>query len=558
MKKLRYDRVIIITVLVALLSIFIALAVLSNVKNQLVKVTAEDYKKQQTLLANQVAETLSNNLVNVQNQLRIMATMPEVKNIDDQAQCNNKLDELLRINQKQLGNLARTDPSGRFVCSVNRAIIGQDSSQYGSYISDLIKDPAHMPALSRLTKPTGVESFAAGLHVPVIDGSTFRGTLGGALYFDKFQDVYLRGIKFGNSGHVVILDDNGDILYHPDSDLNGKNLLDPRILSLFEPQDTMRSLQKSIKVGNSGAYDYSLKGTRKHGILKSFKVPDVNRHWGVLVTIPVEDIEHVVNQAGINKIFIVLVTLFTFSTALLTFVSLRNIIKNREVQRMKDEFISITSHQLRTPATIVKQYLGMLKGGFVTSKSDTKKFLESAYESNEDQLGIIENILSVSRLGAGHLELQKESVVLQELINKVTASLKTEVDSKNHKLKLKMPAKPLRLQADSTKLTMAIENLIGNAIKYTPAKGAIIVKASRQKDIVVIAVKDNGNGIQRKEIRKLFKRFNRLDSAVADQVPGTGLGLYLTKKVVDLHGGKITVESKENSGSTFTITLPIA
>ena len=542
----------------AFISMALGLTVLTAVKNQLVRVSTENYKKQQSQLANQIAETLSSNLENVQNQLILMASMPEVQSFQDTERCRTRLAELLKINQKQLGNLGRVDSEGYFRCSVNQSLIGQHTSQYGTYVSDLINDPQHKPVLSRVTRPAGVDSFAVGLHVPVYEGGKFSGTLGGALYFNQFQDQYLRSIKLGNNGHVVVIDDNGGILYHPSPEQNGKNLLSEDVLKLFEPQETMHRLLEDVKAGKSGAFDYSVQGTQKTGLYKTFKVPNTDRHWSVIVTLPVEDFAQVVNQAGVNRIFLVLVLLFAFTTGLLTFLSLRNTLKALEVQRMKDEFISITSHQLRTPATVVKQYLGLIKDGFVSNKKDMAEFVDAAYKSNDDQLEIIQNILSISRLEAGHMELQKEPVALQDLIKRISEVMQMHVKQKELTLRMRLPAKPLHLQADPTKLTMAIENLISNAVKYTPEGGTITITARRRQNEVQIAVKDTGKGIPVKEMPKLFKRFNRMKSAVADQVPGTGLGLYLTKLVVELHGGTIAVESAEDKGSTFTITLPAA
>lgn len=544
------------TLLAALLSMAIGLVVLTGIKERLVGTAKDQYMQQQTLLADQIAETLSNNIVNLQNQLRVMATMSEVQNIDDVEGCNAKLAELLEINEKQLGNLARTNSGGVFACSVNKGVIGQDSARYGSYVHDLINDPQHAPVLGRNARPAGVDTLAVALHVPVYNGGEFQGTLGGAMYFSKFQDAYLRSIAFGNNGHVVLLDDNGDILYHPSKAQNGKNLLDPEVLAAFKPQDTMKQLLKDVQKGESGRFEYSLANTNKVGIYKTFKLPGIDRHWAVVATIPVEDLEQVVNQAGINTIFLILVSLFTLTIALLSFVSLRIIHKNLEVQRMKDDFISITSHQLRTPATIVKQNLGIIKEGYATSKKDINKFINSAYESNEDQLSVIENILSVSKLEAGRLEITKQPIVLQDVVSKLAENLKMNVAAKKHSLSLDMPPDPICLQADPIKLNMAIENLVGNAVKYTPAGGKIIIQVEQHNGWASIGVQDNGRGIASADIPKLFMRFNRLHSAINSHVPGTGLGLYLTRKIVELHGGTIEVVSREGKGSTFTVNLP--
>lgn len=538
------------------MSMVVGLAVLSKVRDELVNTAKTQYMRQQTLLADQIAETLGSNIVNLQNQLRVMATMPEVQNIDDVERCNSKLGELLAINQKQLGNLARTDTNGLFACSVNQAIIGQDTTRYGSYVRELIDDPNHAPVLGRNSRPTGVNTLAIPLHVPVYESGVFRGTLGGAMYFNKFQDEYLSSIKFGHNGHVVLMDDNGDIMYHPSDEQNGKNLLDPKVLGLFEPQSALRKLLKDSQQGKSGTINYSVASTQKMAIYKTFRVPDMKRHWTVIATIPVADLENVVNQSGIDTIFTVLVTLFAVTIALLTFVSLRIIHKNQEVQAMKDDFISITSHQLRTPATIVKQNLGIIKEGYATSKKDVKKFIDSAYESNENQLSVIENILSVSKLEAGRLEVTKESVILQDIVGRLADNLKMNIAAKKHTLSVQMPEAPIYLQADPLKINMAIENLVSNAVKYTPAAGKIKIIVSENDGWVQIAVKDNGRGIGAEDIPKLFMRFNRLRSAINSHVPGTGLGLYLTKKIVELHGGTIGVTSRDGSGSTFTIKLP--
>jgi len=427
---------------------------------------------------------------------------------------------------------------------------------YGQYIHDLINDPEHKPVMSRANHPKGEpNTLAAALHVPVYEDGVFKGTLGGAIYFNKFQDAYLRNIKFGNNGFAVLMDDNGHILYHPDPKQNGENLLDPKIISLFEPQSVMRQLVRDVQAGKSGSFKYKVNGMSKVGLYKTFGVPDVkNRYWAVVVAIPVEDLQAAVNEAGINRTFIVLVLLFSFIIALLTFLSLHNSIKNFEVQRMKDDFISITSHQLRTPATIVKQNLGLIIEGYATSKKDVDKLIRVANESNDDQLSIIENILSVSRLEAGRLELQPQPIVLQDLLT--TTVGKMVVGTKKHTIHYDLPKRPVKLRVDPTKLAMAVDNLVSNAIKYTQKRGTITISLRTNKESVMISVEDNGRGISKDELPQLFKRFNRLHSAVATQEPGTGLGLYLTKKIVELHGGTIAVRSKVDQGSTFTITLP--
>lgn len=556
MNRLKFDRVVLITLSAAAVSVAIGLAGLWHVKGQLLRVTTEEYKHQQSILADQIADTLSNNIANIQNQLMVMASMPEIQDIDTPERCNVKLDELLAINQKQLGNLGRVNESGYFVCSANRAIIGQDAGRYGSYITDLLADPEHKPVLGRLARPTGSNTLAVGLHVPVYQDGQFRGTMGGAIYFNKFQDGYLRHIKLGNEGHAVLMDDNGDILYHRDPAQNGQSLLNPKVINMFQSEETMRRVLNDVKAGRSGRFEYTVQSLPKTALYKTFKLPDLDRHWAVFVTVPVDELKNAADQAGINRIFIILLALFGVTTALLTFVSIRNIVRNNEIQRLKNDFISITSHQLRTPATIVKQNLGIVKDGFVTTKRDRQKFIEAAYQSNENQLSIIENILHVSKLEAGKLSLNIESVDLNALARKSVDDMRLSAKARKHKLRLDQTKPPLVLQADATKLAMVLENLLSNAIKYTPDGGNIRLSLTADNDHAIITVQNSGKGIAPDDLPHLFQRFSRLSRHENSHVPGTGLGLYLTRKLVELHGGTIDVKSQPGHGASFTVKLP--
>lgn len=557
MKGFGYDRVIVLTVCAALASLIVGFAVLSEVKRQLVEVSSDSYRQQQALVVDQVSDTLSNNIVNIENQLRVMASIQRVRDISNPEVCNTRLKELLQINQKQLGNLGRTDTAGYFACSVNPALIGQDTARYGSYVHDLINDPEHRPVLGRIKRPAGSESLSVGLHVPVYDNGQFYGTLGGAIQFNQFQDSYLSKVRFGENGYIVVVDDNGDLIYHPDKTMHGRNLMDPEILDNFDPKQRMSSLMESVKDGSEGQFNYKVDGVDKIAIYKSFPIPGIGRNWGVVATIPSAELDKAIVQSGINRIFLILVGMFSMSTALLTFVSLRNIMKNKDLHRVKNDFISITSHQLRTPATIVKQNLGIVRGGFTKNRKERDKFIDAAYHSNENQLSIIENILSVSKLEAGRLVLHKEDVELQKLIRSLTRTMKMSLAEKDHKLHLELPDEPVRLQADRTKLRMVIENLLSNAIKYTPSGGEISITLQVRRRCAEITVRDNGKGIAPKDIPKLFQRFHRLHADETSHVQGTGLGLYLTKKIVQMHHGSISVESHGRKGTSFLIRLPL-
>ncbi|HJQ08161.1 MAG TPA: PAS domain S-box protein [Candidatus Saccharimonadales bacterium] len=223
----------------------------------------------------------------------------------------------------------------------------------------------------------------------------------------------------------------------------------------------------------------------------------------------------------------------------------------------KDEFISLASHQLRTPATGVKQYIGMLLEGYAGRITRQQRaFLEVAYDSNERQLHIIDDLLKVAHVDAGQVVLEKREVDLITLISDVIAEQSSSFQLRQQAVSFNRPKSKILVRVDPTRMRMVLENLIDNASKYTPAGKRIAISIASRANDVQITVEDQGVGISQKDVAKLFKKFSRIDNELSTLVGGTGLGLYWAKKVVDLHGGTISVTSRLRSGSVFTIKLP--
>lgn len=232
--------------------------------------------------------------------------------------------------------------------------------------------------------------------------------------------------------------------------------------------------------------------------------------------------------------------------------------RDRAVDLAKDELLSLASHQLRTPATTVKQYLGMVLQGFAGDINSTQEnLLNKAYSGNERQLRIINEMLHVAKIDSGRITLAKQRTNLGELLKEVVAEIRTEADKAGHTLKLQLPKKPVFLTVDDHMLRMSVENLLTNAIKYTLKKGRIVVSLKRTAYHIHISVKDNGIGIAEKDHPRLYKLFTRLNNKQTQAVSGTGVGLYLAKHLVELHKGHINVQSEPGKGSTFTIILPV-
>jgi PAS domain S-box-containing protein len=228
------------------------------------------------------------------------------------------------------------------------------------------------------------------------------------------------------------------------------------------------------------------------------------------------------------------------------------------VNEAKDEFISVASHQLRTPATSVKQYIGMLIEGFAGDlTAQQRDFLKQAYTSNERQISIVNDLLKVALVDAGKVRLRPDKVELASMISSVLKDQTAAFEEKNQTVMFVGERQDCVIMADSELLRAALENLVDNARKYTYESKTIKVKLQKLEDKVRIIVQDEGVGIRKDQIDKLFRKFTRLDNPLSIRAGGTGLGLYWVKKIVELHQGAIKVRSKEGQGTTFTIELPL-
>lgn len=225
----------------------------------------------------------------------------------------------------------------------------------------------------------------------------------------------------------------------------------------------------------------------------------------------------------------------------------------------KREFVSLASHQLRTPASGVKAFLSLLADGYAGNLTKKQlEFVRKASRSNDRQLEIIDNLLSLASIESGKLSLNKTPIDLHELVKRCLPHHLPEIKKKRQRFSINEAGTPLIIRADPSHAQMAIDNLISNAIKYTPDKGTITVSLSATKTSAYLTVEDNGIGISRKDLPALFQKFSRLNDPVGKTVDGSGLGLYLARYIVELHGGAITLKSRHGVGTQFKIKFPLA
>jgi len=230
----------------------------------------------------------------------------------------------------------------------------------------------------------------------------------------------------------------------------------------------------------------------------------------------------------------------------------------KKLDEAKTEFISVASHQLRTPLSGIKGYLSMLiDGDFGKVKPEQHKIMQDVFANTERLIRLVNVFLNVSRIESGRLKLVKKKFDLKDLVINVTNQLQLEADSKGLKLKTNLPGDFCEVTADPDKITDVLVNLTDNSIKYTQA-GFVTVSLEKQNKKYLVSVTDTGVGISKSEIKELFIKFKRGKKISQVSTSGSGLGLFIAKKIITLHGGKIWAESPgEGKGSTFKFEFPV-
>jgi signal transduction histidine kinase len=236
-----------------------------------------------------------------------------------------------------------------------------------------------------------------------------------------------------------------------------------------------------------------------------------------------------------------------------TFNSMANNLE--KFDKMKTEFILLTSHQLRTPASAVKGFLSLLLADDMKPlNAKQKELLVSAYEENEQQLRLVNQILSISQAESKQMVLSKSEIDLGKMTADIVGQLQPIALERKQKMSIHKLKRPVVAMVDPDKMHMVIENLVSNALKYSPDGTEIKIVLENKADSAVIKVQDQG--IDPADMDQLFKKFSRLPNPNSVKAQGSGLGLYLVKMLVELHGGTIEVVSTASQGTTFIVRLP--
>ena len=275
--------------------------------------------------------------------------------------------------------------------------------------------------------------------------------------------------------------------------------------------------------------------------------------------------EIILQLAKFFILFIFLVLGYSLIRSILREISLREklqaaYVKLEELDKAKSEFISIASHQLRTPLTAIMGYVSMvLEGTYGRVTPKAKAPLENVFKSSGRLIKLVNDLLSLSRIEAGKMKLDIREISIEEVIEDVIEELKIETDKKKLYLRFKKPKSSLsRIFIDKEKIRDVVLNIIDNAIRYTNS-GGIEVRVEPTGTDLDIIISDTGEGMTQEELLKLFESFSRGAAGTKEYTEGAGLGLYIAKRFVELHKGKIWAESEgKGKGSVFHLRLPVS
>jgi PAS domain S-box-containing protein len=236
----------------------------------------------------------------------------------------------------------------------------------------------------------------------------------------------------------------------------------------------------------------------------------------------------------------------------------RDVTREREVERMQSEFVSLVSHELRTPLTSIEGYVGMLLDGDAGEINELQRDFLNVVRRNSDRLTtLVSDLLDVSRIESGSIKLRWETFDVKGLVRDVVESLRPQFESKGQRLSVDLRGGASNVNGDVGRLTQVFTNLLSNANKYTPEGGTVRVSSRRRGRRVEVSIADTGIGLSKEDQGRLFTKFFRSDDPSIRAIGGSGLGLWLSRSLVEMHGGEVSFTSEVGVGSTFVVSLPV-
>jgi signal transduction histidine kinase len=430
--------------------------------------------------------------------------------------------------------------------------------------------------------------------------------LTGKINLSSIQDLMV-GTKLGNTGYLYVVDQNGTIIANSRETDIRKNVISQKIVA-----DVLMGKERA-GVGTDAVYNSNW---NEQVIGSSYLIPKLN--WGVIVEWPFDDAQKVVNlmavqltQFSLGTLILIFLLASLVALNLIKPISLlkegagmigsgnfdylikiktgdeieelgyslnkmavslkgleelkeikikakylgESLKKEKELSNLKNQFITVASHQLNTPLAVINWSLETIKGSKATKK-EVKDGIDAIDQSRRDILAMVTDLLTLSEIGFNYQKTKSEVTDLKELTKRVVDNYKSQLAAKDIKIVTESNIENTKADIGALGITKVVENLIDNAICYSNEKSKIKIEFSGNEDQLIFKVIDYGIGIPTQDQPSIFKEFFRAKNATVKKNVGTGLGLFISKNIIDGHGGAISFESEENKGSAFSFTIP--
>lgn len=352
----------------------------------------------------------------------------------------------------------------------------------------------------------------------------------------------LAGVAFSEPGMAAFVENEGRRLFPGDA--AGWSLL-PRPPAAEPSTNPMRRLLDELTQPRPDSGTVSL------------PLPGPLADWRIVAELPGDD--PVSRALWRNRtIYIVALTIFYLVISVGVVITLRGIAREARLSRMKTDFVTNVSHELRTPLTSIRLFAETLRLGRAATEEERNACLDLIVAESERLTALTERTLEWGRLEAGVRAFAREPVPVSSLVRPAVDALLAHGELSRDALTLDLPASLPDVLVDPDAMGQVLRNLLENAVKYSGENRKIEVRARTEGARVAVDVTDNGTGIERKDLKRIFERFYRADDLLARRTEGSGLGLSIARRIVDAHGGRLTVRSRPGHGSTFTVELPAA
>ncbi len=423
-------------------------------------------------------------------------------------------------------------------------------------------------------------NYGAFIWVPVFEGDVFRGAFIAIIKESDLKNRYV--VESNSSSYAYLIDERGRILYEGDHNYKRGALYVDIFGSNASGLQEIMADQINGSEGN-GKYFLLENGTIYEERLVSYSpIEWYNQKWSLALTSPSSEVDRLIVSvylklfivAMVSVLFIVFVSsfvviiLYNWSKSLEKEVdektqelkesneSLKSANRKlKELDRLKTEFLSIVSHELKTPLTAMRTSSEFLRESDECSIPVRRQMLDIIIRNIDRQSRMVDDLLDISKIESNRMKFHKESLDIEEVVHTSLEMLSAVIKEKGMNVLVEIPDDLAKVYTDKDKLVQVFVNLLNNAVKFSKKNGNIRITAQEESDLVRISVSDDGIGMNSEELENIFDKFYQIDGTSTRKVGGSGLGLSIVKGIIEGQGGSITAASERGKGSTFVFTL---